>query len=76
MRGASGNRRPYRDHIIVFQVGKIPQNVRLAGSLGQHFQNINNAYPHPANARVPMALIGLNCDAGEQFLTHGDRISN
>jgi len=45
------------------KVWKILKNFNLGRAVGQHFQDIDHANPHAADARVTVALARVDCDA-------------
>lgn len=48
--------------VVGFQIGEIPQNFLRRSPKRQHLQYIDDADTHPANARAPVALLGVDGD--------------
>ncbi len=48
------------------EVGIVRKNLRLAHAAGEHAEHVAYADAHAANARVAVALLGLDRDAGEE----------
>ena len=49
-----------RANVVAFEIREVAQDLIFADAVRQHFENVDDADAHAANARTPMALIAVS----------------